>query len=152
MGTYFVDANGFIIPQFNGGEDLTLASLVAGQPWTATLEPFAPAAQPGADVGQRMRLRQTSNVAAWFANSSGFIMAALFSGKQNQTTPALGTIMNQKRVPAYEPSENQALAPTLREWVETFPPTGSVYDPRVAIIKDTPGPLMICEIGMEETV
>jgi hypothetical protein len=25
MGTYFVDANGFIIPQFNGGEDLTLA-------------------------------------------------------------------------------------------------------------------------------
>lgn len=152
MGTYFVDANGNIVPQFAGGEDLTLVSLIAGQPWTATLEPFAPAAQPGADVGQRMRLRQVSNVAAWFKDSSGFIMAALFSGKQNQTTQALGTIMSQKRVPAYEPSENQALAPTLREWVETFPPTGSTFDPRVAIIKDTPGPLMICEIGMEDSI
>jgi hypothetical protein len=36
-------------------------------------------------------------------NSSGFVIAGLFSDKQNQTTPALGTIMNQKRVPAYEP-------------------------------------------------
>jgi hypothetical protein len=152
MGTYFVDANGFIIPQFNGGEDLTVASLVAGQPWTATLEPFAPDAQPGTDMGQRMKPRQVSKLDAYFINSTGFLMAMLFSGKQNQITPAFGTIMNQKRVPAYEPSENQALAPVLREWVEFYSPAGSSYDPRVAIIKDTPGPLLICEIAMEVTI
>ena len=152
MGTYFVDANGNIIPQFNGGEDLTLASLVAGQPWTATLEPFAPDAQSGADVGQRMKMRQFSMFAAYVVNSSGFVIAGLFSSKQNQTTQPLSTIMNQHRVPAYEPSENQALAPTLRETVETHPPTGSSFNPRAAIIKDTPGPLMICEVAIEVSI
>ena len=80
------------------------------------------------------------------------MIAGLFSDKQNQTTPALGTIMNQYRVPAYEPSENQALAPTLREWAENHSPPGSTFDPRAAIIKDTPGPLMICEIAMEVSI
>ena len=42
MGTYQIDANGNIIPQGNAGENLASAQLVAGQPWTATLEPFAP--------------------------------------------------------------------------------------------------------------
>jgi len=152
MGTYFVDANGNIIPQFNGGEDLTLASLVAGQPWTATLEPFAPDAPPGTDVGQRTKKRQIALFAAKVINSSGFLMAGLFSSKQNQTTPALGTVMNQRRVPAYEPGENQALAPVLRETVESHPPPGSSFDPRAAIIKDTPGPIGISRIDMEISI
>src|SRR6516164_11190986 len=42
MGTYNVDANGFIVPQNIGGENLTSLQLVAGQSWTATLEPFLP--------------------------------------------------------------------------------------------------------------
>jgi hypothetical protein len=40
----------------------------------------------------------------------------------------------------------------LRETVETYPPPGSSYDPRAAIIKDTPGPLIIVEIGMEISI
>jgi len=143
MGTYFVDANGFIIPQFNGGEDLTLASLVAGQPWTATLEPFAPDAPPGVDVGQRVKRRSFATFTVKVINSTG-----LFSSEQDQVTPALGTIMNQHRVPDYKPSENQALAPILRETVETHSPPGSTFDPRAAIIKDTPGPLGISRIDM----
>jgi hypothetical protein len=47
MGTYQIDANGFIIPQNNGGENLLAATLVAGQPWTMTVEPFCPDASPG---------------------------------------------------------------------------------------------------------
>jgi hypothetical protein len=148
MGTYFVDANGFIIPQFNGGEDLTLASLVAGQPWTGTIEPFAPDAPPGVDVGQRVKRRSFATFAAKVINSSGFVIAGLFSDKQNQTTPAPGTIMNQHRVPAYEPSENQTLAPVLRETVETHSPPGSTFDPRACIIKDTPGPLGVSRIDI----
>jgi hypothetical protein len=45
MGTYQIDANGFIIPQGNGGEDLTIASLTAGQSWTSMIEPFCPSAR-----------------------------------------------------------------------------------------------------------
>jgi hypothetical protein len=48
-------------------------------------------------------MRRFAKFAAKVINSSGFVIAGLFSDKQNQTTPALGTIMNQKRVPAYEP-------------------------------------------------
>jgi hypothetical protein len=146
------DANGFIVPQFAGGEDLTLASLVAGQPWTMTIEPFAADAQSGADMLQRMKMRQMALFAVSVINSSGFTMAMLFSGKQSRTTPPLGTVMNQRRVPAYNTDEDATLPPILRETVETYPPTGSSYDPRVAIIKDSPGPLLIAEISMEISI
>lgn len=151
MGTYVIDANGFIVPQFNGGEDLTLASLVAGQPWNMTVEPFAPDAQPGADMGQRMKLRQFggSGVAVYFINSTGFLIVSLYSGKQIASAPALGTVMNQRRIPTWDLADDATKPPTQREWVESWPPPGSSYDPRVAIIKDTPGPLMICEIAVE---
>jgi hypothetical protein len=72
MGTYQIDANGFIIPQGNAGENLAAASLVAGQPWTATIEPFCPIASPGVDGGQRMKTRQVTNFLAYVIQSSGF--------------------------------------------------------------------------------
>src|SRR6267378_3015063 len=59
--------------------------------------------RPGADVGQRTNMRRFAKFAAKVINSSGFVIAGLFSDKQNQTTPALGTSLNQYRVPAYEP-------------------------------------------------
>jgi hypothetical protein len=152
MGTYQVDANGFIVPQFNGGEDLTRLSLVAGQQWKMITEPFAPNVQPGADVGQRTKMRQIALLTVEVINSSGFLLAMLFSGKQSPTTPALGTVINDRRVPAYNTDEDATLPPILRETTETWPPPGSSYNPRVAIIKDTPGPLLIAEIGMEISV
>lgn len=152
MGFYAVDANGFIVPQFAGGEDLTLASLMAGQPWTMTAEPFAPDAQPGADMGQRMKLRQISQLAAYVLNSTGFAFRSLFSAKQTATSPALGTAMNERRVPAWNVDDDSTKPPPLRETVETWPPPGSSFDPRVAIVKDTPGPLEVLEIAMEITL
>ena len=149
MGTYDIDANGFIIPQNNGGEDLTAPSLVAGQQWTMTVEPFTPAAQSGVDVGQRMKLRQISNFAAYVMNSTGFYFAVLFSGKQTRTSPPLGTIQQYRRFPAWNQDDDPTLPPPLRETVEMTPIPGSSFDPRAAIIKDTPGPLLIAEIGME---
>jgi hypothetical protein len=53
------------------------------------------------------------------------------------------------RFPAWTQDEDATKPPILRETVYGWTPPGSSYDPRVAIIKDTPGPLMILEIGME---
>jgi hypothetical protein len=149
MGTYQVDANGFIVPQNNGGEDLTIASLVAGQPWTLMVEPFAPDAQSGADMGQRMKLRQISNVAVYVINSTGFVINALFSSKQTRTSPALGTVMQSRRFDTWNQDDDPTKPPPQRETVETWAPPGSSYDPRVMIMKDTPGPFLIAEVGME---
>jgi hypothetical protein len=152
MGTYQIDANGFIVPQFNGGEDLALASLVAGQPWTGILEPFSPDAQSGVDQGQRMKKRQYSYFAVYVNHSNGFAFETLFSSQQLPTSPALGTPMNRRDVPAYNAGEDATKPPTQRETVEIYAPQGSTFDPRAAIIKDTPGPLLICEIAMEITI
>jgi hypothetical protein len=114
-----------------------------------TVEPFAPNSQPGADMHQRMTLRQISNFAVYVINSTGFMFASLFSAKQTPTTPPLGTIQQFRRVPAWNVGDDATKPPLLRETVETWPPPGSSFDPRVAIIKDMPGPLQILEFGME---
>jgi hypothetical protein len=152
MGTYFVDANGNIVPQNNGGENLAAASLVAGQPWTATLEPFVPDAQPGQAVGQRMFKRRVSRMAVYVVNSTGFLMARLFSGPLTRTSPVLGTIMNFFRVTAWNQDDDATKPPPLREGTERMRPIGRSFDPRVAVIKDTPGPLLIEEVGLEATI
>lgn len=152
MGTYQIDANGFIIPQNNGGENLAAASLIAGQPWTMIAEPFCPDASPGQSVGQRMFKRRVSRFAASIVHSTGFVMARLFSGPLTRTSPALGTIMNFTRFPAWNQDDDPTLPPPQRETVERTRPLGRSFDPRVAIIKDTPGPLLIAEIGLEATI
>lgn len=156
MGTYQVDANGNITPQFNGGEDLTLASLMAGQPWTMTVEPFCPDASPGQDVGQRMFPRRVARFAAYVIHSTGFTMARLFSGKITPATQAagitLGTVMNNRRFPAWNVGDDPTKPPPQRETVERTRPIGRSYDPRVAVIKDTPGPMTILELGLEATI
>lgn len=152
MGTYQVDANGFIIPQNNGGENLASPSLVAGLSWSAVVEPFAPNAQSGTDMHQRMELRQFSKLAVYVIHSTGLLFAQLFSSKQTRASPPLGTIMSQRRVPAYNMDDDTTLPPTLRETVESWTPPGSSFDPRVAIIHDTPGPLQILEFAMEVSI
>jgi hypothetical protein len=152
MGTYQIDANGFIIPQFNAGENLVSATLMAGQPWTAIAEPFAEDAQSGADMHQRMLPRRISYFSVYVVDSTGFVLAKLFSAKQTPTSPPLGTIMNIRRVPAWNQGDDPTAPPPLRETVEEWRPSGHSYDPRVAIIKDTPGPLTILELGMEISI
>ena len=152
MGVYQIDSDGFIVPQFNGGEDLTAMSLVAGQPWTMIVEPFCPDASPGSDVGQRMFKRRVSRFAAYVIHSTGFLMARLFSGPLTPTSPALGTVMNQRRMTAWNQGDDATLPPPQRETAERWRPLGRAFDPRVAIIKDTPGPLLIAELGMEASI
>jgi hypothetical protein len=151
MGTYKTDANGNIIPQFLDGENLTSAQLVAGQPWTATLEPFPPDAPPGQSVHQRMFKRRVSRMATYVSNSTGFLFARLFSGPITPTSPALGTVMNNYRVTTYNQGDVVTNPPPLREQAYRWRPLGRSFDPRVAIIKDSPGPVILHEIGLELT-
>jgi hypothetical protein len=156
MGTYNIDVNGNIIPQFNGGENLSSATLVAGQPWTSVLEPFVPDAPPGPSQHQRMFKRRVSRMAVYVSNSTGFLMARLFSGPITPATAAaglaLGTVMNTFRVTTWNIGDNVEAAPPLREEAYRWRPLGRSYDPRMAVIKDVPGPLIVHEIGLEASL
>ncbi|TAL43846.1 MAG: hypothetical protein EPN91_05675 [Salinibacterium sp.] len=153
MGTYQVDANGFIIPQGNAGENLSSGALVAGQPWTSILEPFVPdAPAQGRSVSQRMFKRRVSRMAVYVSQSTGFLLARLFAGPITRTSPPLGTIMNTYRVTAWNQDDDPTQLPPLREEVQRWRPIGRAYDPRVAVIKDTPGPLIVHEIGIEASI
>jgi hypothetical protein len=152
MGVYQVDANGFIVPQNNGGENLLSPSLVAGQIWSGIAEPFAPDAPSGADQHQRMELRQFSYFGAYVIHSTGFVFDALFSGKQTRLGKVPGAIVNTKRVPAYNMDDDTTLPPYQRETVEKWTPPGSSYDPRCAVAWDTPGPVQILEFAMEISI
>lgn len=152
MGTYAIDANGFLIPQGNAGENLASTTLIAGQAWTATLEPWVPAVQPGQDVQQRMRKRRVMRFEAYVTQSTGFTMDRLFSGPVTRTSPAIGTIMSRRRIETWNQDDDPTVTPPLREQAYSIRPIGRFHDPRVAIIKDTPGPLTILEIDLEVTV
>lgn len=132
MGLYQVDVNGFIVPQFNAAENLASAQLVAGLPWTSTFEPFVPAMQPGTDVLQRMRKRRIAKASIYVLQSNGFTWG-------------------KRRVPPYNQGDNEEIAPPLREEAYDFRMLGRANDPRVQLIKDTPGPITILEIAMEVT-
>lgn len=143
---------GNIIPQFIDGENLTSAQLVAGQPWTAMLEPFVADAPPGQSQHQRMLKRRVVRMAVYVSNSTGFLMARLFSGPLTPTSPTPGTVMNTRRVTTWNQGDDPTRAPPLREEGQRFRPRGRYFDPRVAVIKDTPGPLVIHELGTEGTI
>jgi hypothetical protein len=152
MGTYQVNGNGFLIPQFIGGENLSSPQLVAGQPWIATLEPFAPDAPPGQANKQRMVKRRVSHMSVYVSNSTGFIMARLFAGPITPSSPPLGTTMNFRRVTTWNMGDDPTQPPPLREEVQRWRPIGRAFDPRVVVSKDTPGPLLVHEVGLEVTI
>lgn len=152
MGTYNVDANGFLIPQNNAGEDFTSVTLTAGQAWTATFEPFVPAVQPGQDVGQRLRRRRIARWTIYVTSSTGFVYQRIFGGPITPTSPAIGTVMQQRRVDTWNQDDDPTKAPPQREQTYLWRPVGRNHDPRVAIVKDTPGPLTIMESSLEVTV
>ncbi|HET8921341.1 MAG TPA: hypothetical protein VFN27_16900 [Xanthobacteraceae bacterium] len=133
MGTYNVDANGELVPQNIGGENIASLQLVAGQPWTAVFEPFLPHAPGGADQQQRMRRRKVAKGLVSVENSTGFVF---------------GT----RRVPAYFVGDDVTQPAPLREGSYQIRPRGRTYDPRLVLTKDTPGSLTVVEYGFEVTV
>lgn len=144
LGPHATDANGFLIP-ISPGEDLTSATLAAGFTWTAVWEPFVPAAQPGQDQGQRMKKRRAI-MEAYVIGSTGFRFASLFSGELRAGGPALGDIVSDRRIPAYNTGDDATLPPPLREQAYRWNPLGRAHDPRGALIKDTPGPFTLVEV------
>jgi hypothetical protein len=152
MGTYDIDGNGFIVPQGNAGEDLTAATLITGQQWTATVEPFCPHAPPGQDAGQRMKRQQMTRLMAYVIHSTGFVLGYLNSADITRTSPPLGTLMGFKRFPAYNQDDDPTKPPPERETAEGYPPPGSTFDPRGVFIKDTPGPLQLLELTIEVSI
>ena len=152
MGTYNIDANGFIIPQNIGGENLSSAQLVAGQPWQAVFEPFLPSPGPGEDRLQRMWRRKVTKAAIAVRNSSGFAWVRFYSGPLGRNLPALGTTMQLRRIPAYFQDDDPTQPVPLREEAYELRTIGRSHDPRVGILKDTSGPLTILDAAFEVTV
>lgn len=152
LGLRGVDASGFIIPI--GGEDLSAVTIIAGFFASPTFEPYIPQSPGGASKGQRQKRRRMPRVAVSVENSTGFVFVPLYSGPQSATLPVPGTLLTarERRIPQYKPNDNPALPPLLRENTEEFRPLGRTSDPRVAIIKDLPGPLRIIEFGAEASV
>jgi hypothetical protein len=152
MGTYQVDSNGFLVPQGIAGENLGSHLLVAGQDWTAIFEPWTPEAPPGQSQRQRLLKRRICYAAVRVTNSTGFVMARLFAGPLTPTSPALGTIMNTRRIDTWNQDDDPTQPAPQREDAFRWRPLGRSFDPRFAVIKDTPGPLLINEVTMEVTV
>lgn len=152
MGTYTIDPDGFLIPQNLDGEDFSSATLVVGQAWSGTIEPFVPATSPGQSAGQRMKKRRVARAVVTVKNSTGFVFARLKSGNTIPGGPALGTVMAETRVPAWNQGDIITDPPPLREQSYSFRPVGRDNDPRVAVIKDTPGSLIIEEIGLDTSI
>jgi hypothetical protein len=153
MGTYQIDSTGHIIPRFIDGENLASPALVAGQPWTAEIVLFPPDAPPGTNAGQRMKKRRASRMTVYVTYSSGFMLARL----QTEMLPggagaAPGTIMNTFRIPPYLQGDIPTNPVPLRESAYHWRPLGRSFDPRLAIIKDTPGPLLLHEVVLEISI
>lgn len=152
MGDYQIDADGFLVPQNFGGENLASAQLVVGQGWTAILEPFIPSPGPGQDTRQRMIKRMISEAMAYVTSSTGFLWQKLYSGPLGPNLPALGDVVGEQRVATYNQDDDATKASYLREDAYFYKPAGASHNPRFRIVKDTPGPLVIEEISTEVTV
>lgn len=141
IGNRTVDAYGEIVQV--EGEDLSVATLIAGHVWTAYCEPFVPHAGEGQDFDQTMKEREMSRLAVAFQKSTGYLVQRMRKVRIGHVE----TWEDVHRVDPYLQGENQDVAPPQREGVHTFPIQGSDFDPRVRIVKDTPGTLRIIELS-----
>jgi hypothetical protein len=114
------------------GDDFSGDDIFIGYPWVAEFEPFVPHVQPAQSIRQSLRRRKIKQLAIAFQQSTGFILG-------------------NRRVAMYKQGEDQSLAPPQREGVELFKPQGRSRDPRISLLKDTPGTLRILEIGIDIT-
>ena len=91
-------------------------------------------------------------MAVYASNSTGLVLARLFSSNVTPTSPPYGTVMNTMRIPTWNQGDNPTQPPPLREEAYRWRPLGRDFDPRVAILKDTPGPLIVHEVGIEASI
>ena len=133
MGVYQVDANGFIVPQNQGGENLASAALIAGQAWNAVYEPFIQHPPGGEDRKQGTRRIKIVRTSISVQNSTGFVYA---------TT----------RKPAYFEGDDATQPAPLREDTYRIRVPGRKFDPRVPLTKDTPGSLTVNEYRIEASI
>jgi hypothetical protein len=96
--------------------------------------------------------RRVSHMSVYVSNSTGFVMQRLFAGPLTPSSPALGAVMNFRRVTTWNMGDDPTQPPPLREEVQRWRPIGRAFDPRVVVSKDTPGSLLVHEIGLEVTI
>lgn len=137
LGTHQVDASGNVV-LLDPAEDLSSATIMAGLSWQSTLEPFVQHAPGGKNEGQRVKRQKLKRIAVSVQNSTGFVMQGI-------------NVKCTRRIPPWNVGEDQNLAPPLREGTYSFRTQGRDYDPRVALVKDVPGPITIIEWGVEAT-
>jgi hypothetical protein len=150
LGTHVVDALGFV--QALDGEDLSSLTIVAGQPWTQLLEPFIPLTAGGQNMHQRVSKRRIARAAVSVQHATGFAWVKLYAGPAGANLPVPGTMTIMRRVPNYNEGDDANLPPPLREVTDTIRPLGRTNDPRIGIYKDTPGPILVLETGMEVSI
>jgi hypothetical protein len=150
LGTHAVDNLGFIVP-FEG-EDLSSATIIAGFPWTQILEPFVPLMAGGQNMHQRVMKRRIARAAVSIEHATGFAWVKLYSGPSGANLPTPGTMTIARRVPNYNEGDDATLPPPLREVTDGLRPLGRANDPRIGIYKDTPGPILVLEVGMEVSI
>lgn len=131
MGERSVDANGNIV--LISGDDLSSATLMAGNIFTQTLEPFVPQAQGGQDVKQRQRRRRIARAMVTVQNATAFTWG-------------------ERDIPAFLFNEATDVAPPLRETTYSARTRGRDFDPTIVLQKERPGPLTVLEIGIEVTI
>jgi hypothetical protein len=71
---------------------------------------------------------------------------------RTRTSPPNGTLMNSRRFPAWMQDDDPTLPPLERETAESYPAPGSSFDPRVVVIKDTPGQFQLLELTVEVSI
>lgn len=129
-----VDANGNMI--WGVDDDQSVSTMIAGQPFSSTLQPFVheASAEKDPDVKQRQRRRRVCRGIVTVEGSSGFVWG-------------------DREIPPYDWGADPTQQPTLQETAYTCRPIGRDYDPPPPILtKDYPGPLTVIEISLEVTV
>jgi hypothetical protein len=139
LGTHSVDGSGNV-RLLDPSEDLSSPTIMAGLAWQAILEPFIQHVQGGKNEGQRVKRQKIKRVAISVQNSTGFVMQGI------------GKIKCVRRISPWNVGDDQGQPPPLRETTYSFRTRGRDYDPRVALVKDLPGPITVAEWGAETTV
>ncbi len=131
LGERAVDATGHLVTLL--GDDFSSATIVAGQGWTSTFEPFIPHVAEGRDLGQTQTRRRLVTAAVAVEHSVGFEWGG-------------------RAIPAYAWGEEGGAAPVPREDTYRFKGIGRSFDPRAVLTKSRPGSISIVEVSLEVTV
>lgn len=131
------------------GDDFSGAGIRIGYGWSMRAEPFVGHVQGGASVGQTVTRRNMSTSAVAVQDSTGF-QVEMFRPDPSQDNDD-GAWEAVSTAAAYRAGENQDIAPPQRECVHEFNANGADHDPRIRVVKSTPGTLRVLEIDVQIT-